>query len=286
MSSKLKPGVALAAVRLSATFTSSARRSQKTWNDLTAELRAERTNFSQAILPDEEDSFVGMDKSSMGLDETPISASRSQKTWSDLTAELRAEKIKFPQIIVPDEDEEDNIFAGMDESSMDLDEAPVSSSSYVVCESPSKFKRPASLPWKRELANSVSLNGTIEDHVRFEYTNSGKPLAWTSLRGMDKNHRGSFIFNYRRQYKFRVGLYFSDELANIANQHLRKNDYVHVSGELKQQKCKMWVMGKDLKFIQSRITPNSGKHRFFKVTELWKALFDNPLEWYDHREQK
>ncbi|XP_057863229.1 uncharacterized protein LOC131071423 isoform X2 [Cryptomeria japonica] len=185
------------------------------WSELTAKLRAETINRPQIVFSNEdedEDSFADMDESSMVVDETYISS------WSEETAKLRAERIERSQMIFSGEDEDEDNFVNMDESSVAEDETQISSSSS------SSVSRPSSLQLTKENANSVSLIGSICSRIQFKYTDPGRCVVWTSIDMRDKN----FCISGR----FR--LYFLDELAEIARQHLKINDCVYVSGELEQ----------------------------------------------------
>lgn len=91
--------------------------------------------------------------------------------------------------------------------------------------------RPRHVPWQKEIANRVYFVGEIAQPIKFKFTRSGQACAWTSLAVRSGSQREITWFR----------LWFFNDLAETATQHLKQYDKVHVSGVLTSQS----VAGKD-----------------------------------------
>lgn len=97
-----------------------------------------------------------------------------------------------------------------------------------------------------------------------------------------------------------------DNMAAISIQHLKPNDFIHVSGRLESY-TKTDLDGKlithykvdvkKLNFVAQRCTPKQFEkselereearlERYKNQVHLWQVFFTNPFEWWDNRKTK
>ncbi|PIN15893.1 hypothetical protein CDL12_11453 [Handroanthus impetiginosus] len=165
-----------------------------------------------------------------------------------------------------------------------------------------QYPRPAEIPWKKELCNSVQLIGVVGAPVQIKHLASGKIVAWSRL-AVKKSQTDTMWIN----------LTFWDELAQVAYQHVEKGNQIHVSGRLisdtvenddGKQQTYYKVVVQQLNFIERGLSSvplyngdsdsvNTGRKQNYQsanstgsVEELWQAFFANPTEWWDNRKNK
>ncbi|KAI5075142.1 hypothetical protein GOP47_0009218 [Adiantum capillus-veneris] len=176
------------------------------------------------------------------------------------------------------------------------------SSLSTASESSAGFPRPDEVMWQKGLVNRVNLIGRINQTVNIKYLDSGKIVADTSMR---VNRPG-----IQRASDYTVfTLEFWGELAEIAAAHLKKEDHVYVAGSvwvesymdqqsLSKSMCK--VVARDLKFISPSYQTSNGESTEvgteqkettntedkINTEDLWRAYFQNPLDFWDNRVSK
>ncbi|CAN1131783.1 Protein OSB1, mitochondrial [Linum perenne] len=163
-------------------------------------------------------------------------------------------------------------------------------------------ERPAEIPWKKELCNTVQLIGIVDGPVEIKDLPSGKVVASTRL-GFKKSAAETCWIN----------LTFWDELAQIASQHLQKGNQIYVSGRLisdavENEEGKVMtyykVVVQQFNFIERNASSsssygegssmNGSSSRKFNnntsnmgsIEEQWQAFFANPSQWWDNRKNK
>ncbi|KAH9298804.1 hypothetical protein KI387_030486, partial [Taxus chinensis] len=194
--------------------------------------------------------------------------------------------------------------------------APYNSSAVqraVKVEATAKLPRPETVPWQKELVNTVHLIGFIGKPVQMKITRTGKNYAWTSL--------GVKLSPNSENTWFQLG--FWEEMAEIAAEHVKEFDQVYVSGRLNIDE----VTGRDnnprtfiqvvvsvLNFIErnTSFSPHEDVNMSSSISgslqgdvnrkpyisggktpmnaleteRLWQAFFVNPSEWWDNRKDK
>ncbi|KAF3436221.1 hypothetical protein FNV43_RR23313 [Rhamnella rubrinervis] len=164
------------------------------------------------------------------------------------------------------------------------------------------YPKPAEIPWKKELCNTVHLIGVVGVPVEIKHVPSGKVVAWTRLAVKKSPTNTSWI-----------SLTFWDELAHVAYEHVQKGNQIYVSGRLVsdtvendegKQQTYYKVVVYQLNFIEKsfssvtsydhdsdslmagrKLGKNAGNSSE-TTEELWQAFFANPLEWWDNRKTK
>ncbi|RWR80959.1 protein OSB2, chloroplastic-like protein [Cinnamomum micranthum f. kanehirae] len=164
------------------------------------------------------------------------------------------------------------------------------------------YPRPAEVPWKKELANSVNLIGVVGTPIQIKHLSSGKVLAWTRLAV--KRSATETVW---------INLTFWDELAHVAFQHVEKGHQIYVSGRLvsdtvegddEKRQTYYKVVVQQLNFVEKtfpkvslyeperdsmtageKVGNFSGNH-LGSTEELWQAFFANPVDWWDNRNNK
>ncbi|KAL9227553.1 hypothetical protein vseg_003230 [Gypsophila vaccaria] len=165
------------------------------------------------------------------------------------------------------------------------------------------YPRPAEVPWKKELCNSVQLIGIVALPVQITQLGSGKVVGSTRLAVRKSATETSWI-----------NLTFWDELAHVAHQHVEKGNQIYVSGRLTsdtvesedgKQQTYYKVTVQQLNFVEksfpspvplyddnySSMTSaakfnSSAPPSKLSPQELWQAFFANPTEWWDNRNNK
>ncbi|XP_073040667.1 protein OSB1, mitochondrial-like [Primulina eburnea] len=165
-----------------------------------------------------------------------------------------------------------------------------------------QYPRPAEIPWKKELCNSVQLIGIVGSPVQIKHLPSGKVVAWSRLAV--KKSQSETIW---------INLTFWDELAHVASEHVEKGHQIYVSGRLvsdivesedQKQQTYYKVVVQQLNFIEKSLsavslytgdsnspTPGRKQNNYAANStgspeELWQAFFANPMEWWDNRKNK
>ncbi|KAI4366412.1 hypothetical protein MLD38_022293 [Melastoma candidum] len=157
-----------------------------------------------------------------------------------------------------------------------------------------KLQRPTVIKWQDRLANSVSLIGSVLFSPNQSNTDNDRFGVHTVLR-------------VKSTRDFGIMLSMWDEMAEIASKHLRRNDWIYVSGRLEsytkasedgQTKIKFQVQVKELNYVAPILRPyrpaetevkNSGtgsleSHKY--RLHLWQVFFANPSDWWDNRKKK
>ncbi|KAI3966923.1 hypothetical protein MKX01_017574 [Papaver californicum] len=160
------------------------------------------------------------------------------------------------------------------------------------------WPKPSQIPWLSNKINSINLIGSVSMPVQFqdEYPDGKSTIiAILSTRGDSA--------------PLRIPIIFKGYLADIAAEHLKEKDIVHVAGHLIGDSLPpklvkeyghfgIQVTVHSISFIKesfqgrqtdttyteaeqaSRLTVNTLKHT------LWRDLFDNPNQWADYRKDK
>ncbi|OIW12059.1 hypothetical protein TanjilG_24483 [Lupinus angustifolius] len=158
-----------------------------------------------------------------------------------------------------------------------------------------KFQRPAIIQWSRKLENSASFIGTIMREPEIVISKSGNFGVYTVLKVQRSNEPNSS--------SFRVVLMMQNQMAELALEHLKLNDFIYVSGRLGSYTrpdatgnliMNYKLLVKELNFVAQDIA-----HKKLESTEaevaiqnnqnriyLWQAFFVNPNEWWDQRKRK
>ncbi|KAG7532706.1 Primosome PriB/single-strand DNA-binding [Arabidopsis thaliana x Arabidopsis arenosa] len=165
---------------------------------------------------------------------------------------------------------------------------------------------PKMIEYKPEISNWINLIGFVEQPVQFGPCSDGKFWAGTVI----SQRSGSKSSN------FWIPIIFEGDLAQIAVQHVKKEDRIHVSGKLfidspppnvTYSQSNVQVMVQNLNFVQAAtsltktisppekevISTKKRPARSKKVKVIdeetsnsWKHLIENPKEWLDHRGNK
>ncbi|KAG0562412.1 hypothetical protein KC19_9G143900 [Ceratodon purpureus] len=186
----------------------------------------------------------------------------------------------------------------------------------VEVDSSNEFPRPSSVPWSKEMANTVHLIGNVGREVEVKYLDTGKVVANASLavqrNSMKKDDPPSWF-----------EMEFWDSLAEIAGYHLKKGDQVYVTGRLmvdsfmkgdvNQRTARVVV--NNVHFVegnrnttssaqsgrstsspwtQSRPTQSQSRPAGASLyaaanaetEKLWNAYFSDPDHWWDNRAKK
>ncbi|CAA6662842.1 unnamed protein product [Spirodela intermedia] len=162
--------------------------------------------------------------------------------------------------------------------------------------------KPATIPWRKDIANTVHLIGVVGTPVQIKYVSSGKVLAWTRLSVKNSSTETTWI-----------SLTLWDDLAHVAFQHVEKGQQIYVSGRLvsdsvegddSKRQVYYKVVVQQLNFIERNLPqvplyePDSGSpskggrvgnyasNQGSSPEELWQAFFANPVDWWDNRKNK
>ncbi|XP_021901600.1 protein OSB3, chloroplastic/mitochondrial-like isoform X2 [Carica papaya] len=163
-----------------------------------------------------------------------------------------------------------------------------------MAETPS-WPRPAEIPYQPKVANSVNLIGFVNQTVEFQAASDGKFWAGTVISQRSSSSDSSGVW---------IPIIFEGDLAHVAACHLKKNDHIHISGQLfadappsttPQTPVNIQVMVHSLNFVEedSRAKQDFAPWRKASVKRdedngfgSWKDLLDNPQEWWDYRDDK
>ncbi|CAN0886603.1 Protein OSB1, mitochondrial [Linum grandiflorum] len=165
-----------------------------------------------------------------------------------------------------------------------------------------EYERPAEIPWKKDLCNSVQLIGNVGSPVEIKHLPSGKVVARTSL-----------AFKKSATESCWINLTFWNELAEIASEHVQTGNQIYVSGRLiadtvenEEGNIKTYykVVVQQLNFIErnessfssydkdSYMNASAAAKKFNNtsnmgsIEEQWQAFFASPTEWWDNRKTK
>ncbi|KAF8104157.1 hypothetical protein N665_0177s0014 [Sinapis alba] len=176
------------------------------------------------------------------------------------------------------------------------------SSSRIITE-PVKWPKPTEIPYQPKIANCTDLIGFVNQPVEFHAKPDGSFWAGTVITHGSDTHSDSL-------HKFWIPVIFEGDLAHTANCHLKKNDRVHITGQIfvdasdiagaKPDQAYVHIMVRDLHYIQgSKTLPkvleqkeSVLKHSASLVkkrdspTDVWLDLVGKPDEWCDYRESK
>ncbi|XP_024544073.1 protein OSB3, chloroplastic/mitochondrial-like isoform X2 [Selaginella moellendorffii] len=161
-----------------------------------------------------------------------------------------------------------------------------------------QFPRPSSVGYDKSLANTIHLIGSVGVNPDIKYLDNGTIVATSSL-SVKKAPQGdpSWFF-----------LEFQNDLAEIAAQHVRKGDRIHVGGRVLVEKMDpntgegpqvLWkVEVSDLHFVDdlygskaqplptaTAIKPGPTEKKL-AAEKSWKLFFSSPSDWYDNRDNK
>ncbi|KAI3925409.1 hypothetical protein MKW98_015757 [Papaver atlanticum] len=159
------------------------------------------------------------------------------------------------------------------------------------------WPKPSEIPWQSNKANSVNLIGSISMPVQLqdEYPDRKSTVISILLRDSAPH--------------LRIPIIFKGFLADIAAEHLKEKDVIHVAGHLSGDSLPpklvkeyghfgIQVMAHSISFIKE---PFQGNQTYTTYTQgeqtsgqpvntlkdtLWRDLFDNPSQWADYRKDK
>ncbi|XP_044509029.1 protein OSB2, chloroplastic-like isoform X2 [Mangifera indica] len=166
---------------------------------------------------------------------------------------------------------------------------------------PEVWPRPSEIPFQVKVANSVTLIGHVDSSVQFETSSDGKHWAGTVI-----TQRASPL-----SPQLWIPVVFEGDLAHIAACHLKKDDHVHIAGQLMADppsslathSANVQVMAHSVNFVEvsyekgrpfssqkleedptnhSASTKNNGN----SASSPWHHLLNNPELWWDYRSQK
>lgn len=165
------------------------------------------------------------------------------------------------------------------------------------------WPKPSEIPFQVKVANSVNLIGHVDAPVQFQTSSDGKHWA------------GTVIVQHGTSHSLWIPILFEGDLAHIASSHLKKDDHVHIAGQLTadppafdgiEGQANVQVMAHSLNFIE----PTSQTRKFFvskkqeaatvdhsvKISNSkkdadsapspWRDLLHNPEQWRDYRGDK
>ncbi|KAM7476859.1 hypothetical protein LguiB_024102 [Lonicera macranthoides] len=170
------------------------------------------------------------------------------------------------------------------------------------------WPRPSEIPWQAKVANSVSLIGHVQIPVQFQASpHDGKYFAGTVIAQQEEDvpnssHSSPFFW---------IPVIFEGDLAHIAACHLKKNDFVHIYGQLSvdpppftltEGQANVQVMVQSINYVQGSsphrktFTPRKQEELPIKqqasvkdeisVDQSLKDLITKPHEWWDIRSMK
>ncbi|XP_059649798.1 protein OSB2, chloroplastic-like [Cornus florida] len=188
------------------------------------------------------------------------------------------------------------------------------SGSEMVQKKAKDWPRPKEIPFQAKVANSVSLIGRVHIPVQFQVSPDGQYWAGTIITQQDYDDKGDNASDYP---SFWIPLIFEGDLAHIAYYHLKKEDYVHITGQLSadqpqitiseiqahsQSRAHAQVMVRSVDFVEhsSKLKKSSASCQKEEKTissasmskdgdsalSSWRDLVTNPARWWDHRENK
>ncbi|KAH9795894.1 protein OSB2 [Citrus sinensis] len=82
------------------------------------------------------------------------------------------------------------------------------------------WPKPSEIPFQVKVANSVNLIGHVDAPVQFQTSSDGKHWA------------GTVIVQHAASHSLWIPILFEGDLAHIASSHLKKDDHVHIAGQL------------------------------------------------------
>ncbi|KAJ4702809.1 Protein OSB2, chloroplastic-like protein [Melia azedarach] len=162
------------------------------------------------------------------------------------------------------------------------------------------WPRPSEIPFQAKVANSVNLIGYVDAPIQFKTSPDGKDWA------------GTVIIQKAYSVPLWIPVLFQGDLAHIAASHLKKDDHVHIAGQLTadppavdglEGQANVQVMVHSLNFIEPSFQTNnsftlkkqeaaaighsaSKKKGNDAALRAWRDLLDNPQQWQDCRSDK
>ncbi|VVA93164.1 unnamed protein product [Arabis nemorensis] len=182
------------------------------------------------------------------------------------------------------------------------------SESVIPEKSSEAWPRPTKIPYQPKIANSIDLVGYVKLPVQFQANHDGSFYAGTVI-----SNGPSSDSDTESDPKFLIPVVFEGELAHTANCHLKKNDRVHITGQVfvdtnpsgaEPDQEYVQVMVRDLHYIDGskalpKVLPTSSdqkegvlKHSVSLQqvrnvgTDHWFDLLHKSDEWSDYRESK
>ncbi|CAE5958951.1 unnamed protein product [Arabidopsis arenosa] len=184
-----------------------------------------------------------------------------------------------------------------------------------------EWPRPTEVPYQPKIANSIDLIGYVHQPVQFDSTLDGKFWAGTVISHEPSSDSKS---ESDSSSNFWIPVLFEGDLAHTANSYLKKNDRVHITGQIlgdviqsgansDQAHVQLFksfhgsfshqVMVRDLHYIEGskalpKVMPTVDQNESVLKhsasvqrgrdvgTNLWFDLVDKPDEWCDYRESK
>ncbi|KAJ0785865.1 putative primosome PriB/single-strand DNA-binding, nucleic acid-binding protein [Helianthus annuus] len=156
-----------------------------------------------------------------------------------------------------------------------------------------RTQRPTTIQWQKDLQNSATFIGTLISPLKTVTTCHGVLGVHTQLKVDPPSGSKRFL---------RIYLDMWDDMAELATQHLKPNDYIYVSGYLQSFTKALdngniimypKVLVKEINFVansnQRRNNIDDGESTLEKRRKrlhLWQVFFANPYEWQDLRKRK
>ncbi|KAM7266321.1 hypothetical protein ACFE04_004218 [Oxalis oulophora] len=162
-------------------------------------------------------------------------------------------------------------------------------------------QRPTVVKWEQHLQNTVSFIGSVDLPLKVMTSKYGIKGAHTFLK---VNHLTNHPDN-----TFRIRIAMWDDLGTMCIKHLKRHDFIYVSGPLESYtkpdhtgntRLYYSVNVKDLNYVTqsnrhpsgeiSDLSQSSGGEASMENYEnnlyLWQIYFTNPYEWWDNRKSK
>lgn len=157
-----------------------------------------------------------------------------------------------------------------------------------------KTQRPNTIPPQKWLLNSVTFIGTVNSPLKPFTKPNGLLCVYTQLKV-------EYPFNSNKFISIFLDMW--EDMAELSMQHLKQNDYIYVSGNLRSVKkpsdsgkleLKHKVIVKEINYVatnnqktnkiedQGESTLEKQRNRLY----LWQVFFANPYEWQDLRKFK
>ncbi|KAL2973973.1 hypothetical protein AAZX31_14G077300 [Glycine max] len=161
-----------------------------------------------------------------------------------------------------------------------------------------KFQRPPTIRWSPHLENTASFIGTVAREPTRVNSTTGKCGVYTVLKVPKSNQSNSSFF--------RLLLMMRNNVAKLASEHLKLNDFIQVLGSLgsftKPDANGILILNyklevKEFEFVAQRsgylgdkklesVEADAGMQKNQNRLHLWQVFFSNPNEWWDQRKSK
>ncbi|XP_065881685.1 protein OSB1, mitochondrial [Euphorbia lathyris] len=194
--------------------------------------------------------------------------------------------------------------------STDEDEGEEGDGATSVYQYALRRQRPSTIKWDSQLKNSVSLIGSVINPLTHHKTKGDDFGAYTHINVINSSGEPD------RSFRIRVDMW--DGIAEMATQHIKRNDVIYVSGYLRSFEdanlITYKVIAKEIRYAvqlgqqasimkHEELQSKAGKKSEEFVSERanlgengietntshlqsWQLFFCKPYEWWDKRENK